>query len=235
MSHQNNAANQIFLDIVLALLAATGFFTKDASADFSIDLIWTDTETPTLDLTDPGAYPGVSNCHPNAGPQAGYCLQVRLTTTEPFVAVMATIAWNEASSGIASVLFPSKSFAPGALGADVYAISPGFQPTNPQMSGCAPACDTAVGSFGGLTLGVVPAGTYIIGSITFDLQNRIVGTHRILNFQRPNVDGILDENVTQVPVAVEDATLLIQIPEPGTASLLGLGIVGLVLGAMRRD
>jgi len=79
----------------------------------------------------------------------------------------------------------------------------------------------------------VTAGTYLIGSISFDLSGAPVGTHTILNFWRPGIDAFIDIEDFFNPVDLLPATIEV-IPEPGTASLLGLGIAGLVFASGRR-
>ena len=200
-----------------------------ASASFTIDLIWVDSGTGTL--TVGAAAPGVSNCHPRAGTQTGRCLQIRLTAAESFRWATTTLAWN-AWTGIAASYIPNKSFAPGALG-DALAAFPALS------SYCAPADPGCVGSFGGGTPGSVAAGTYIVGSISFDLSGAFPAipgtfvTYTVQNFFRDGFDGILNSNMTFVPVQLEDAKLILA-PQQGTASLLGLGIAVFVLLARRR-
>ena len=89
-------------------------------------------------------------------------------------------------------------------------------------------CDTAFGSFGGVCAGCVPAGTYIIGSINFDTSGALAGFHNILNFLRAGIDGVTDKKLVTQPVRLTGAIFFV-LPEPGTASLLGLGVLG-VLG-----
>ena len=76
-----------------------------ASANFTIDLIWSDTGTATLTVTAPG--------DPSVGAVGGKCaggflspggnarcVEVVLTAAAPWLGALATIGWDAANSGI---------------------------------------------------------------------------------------------------------------------------------------
>jgi len=90
----------------------------------------------------------------------------------------------------------------------------------------APNGDT-VGAFGGLSLSFVPAGSYTLGDITFTAGSA-TGSFAINPFQRAGVDDWLDASAINVVTPTLVGTTLNVIPEPGTAALLGLGLVGLI-------
>ena len=217
-------------------LVATLMVGGTASASYTVDLIWADTGTATLTIL-PGdaAAPSSGNlCTDGAsglnGAGAGRCLLVRLTATAPWTASISTLGWNAASSGLAHDWTGFRShgqFVANPTG------GAGPTPASALTTNCAPACDTAWGSFGSLAAGPIGAGTYIYGSINFDTSGVLAGSHSILNFLRTGVDGATNKSFVPSPVFLNGATLNV-IPEPGTASLLGLGIMGLVLAGRRK-
>lgn len=212
-------------------------FAGSATAAVSIDLIWANSGTGTL--TFAGGSPPTANTNGgcvatpgNGNNYDGYCLNIVVTSAEPFALASTTLGWSAGDSGIAAAAIPGKSFAPGAVGT-FGAVTP-----NPQSAAeCTLTnCDTAVGSFGGLSLTNIAAGTYTIGSISFNLTGAAIGTNNIQAFLRSGIDDALNATGASIPLTVSGATLIINaIPEPGTASLLGLGIVGLVLAGRRRN
>ena len=222
----------------LLLVAAIGLLAANASANYTIDLIWSDTGTATLTLSpgDPSVGPVGGACAGGFlydGSATGRCLEVRLTATAPLTAALVTLGWNTAASGLQVDHVGLKSH--GIYGASGFA---GASPTQPTVAGTANCaglgCDTAFGSFGGVTGAPLVAGSYTIGSINFDTSGTLVGVHNILVFLRTGIDGVTDRKFNVVPVQLNGALISDAIPEPGTASLLGLGVLGLCAIARRR-
>jgi hypothetical protein len=92
-------------------------------------------------------------------------------------------------------------------------------------------CDGRFTSFGFLVPTSSGSGlTYTAGTITLDLTGATPGTYTIATYQATGVDGPADNPNNPH----NDAILIINpIPEPGTASLLGLGMLGLVMAGRR--
>lgn len=84
----------------------------------------------------------------------------------------------------------------------------------------------------------MPAGTYVIGSINFDLPNTCIESGEILAFLARSF-VLLDGNNAPAPVQINSAfgaplSEAPPVPEPGTAALLAFGTLGLAIAGRRR-
>jgi hypothetical protein len=74
-------------------------------------------------------------------------------------------------------------------------------------------------------------GTYRIGTIVWDTLG-FTGAFSTVSFTNVIVGAVINGIITDVSASVVIASHII--PEPGTAALLGLGLVGLILATRRR-
>jgi hypothetical protein len=95
------------------------------------------------------------------------------------------------------------------------------------------APDGPAATYGGLiNVGSLAPGTYTVGTIT--VLGQAAGAGTLTPDQRVGVDEWYDVNINVVDVVHNGLSLtVVPIPEPGTASLLGLGLLGLVLAGRR--
>ena len=227
--------------IAFSIIAATCFIAGSAGAAITLDMIWAAPAsvgggTPTLSFVGtPDANLGGGCKKLGVGQQDGYCLQLILTIDVPWAAATSNFGWSEAGSGMANTNVADESFGFNnpltALG--MTHVGPMYRMTNE----CSVVgCDKVIGSVGaaaGADSGA--AGTWTLGSVNFDLTGTVVGTHEIENFWRDGIDDIIN-TVGHLPGGAPGASGYVTVvPEPGTVSLLGLGIVGLVLAGRRRN
>ena len=219
--------------VAYGIICALLFSVETAvAAQITFDLQWRDTSTSTLAFNSIGEISAnTGNGCPvigGSGSLDGYCLDVVVTATVPFSASTATLGWSTADSGMTAPSPPSRAFETGTYGSSFIPVYPAFRAsTECTLTNC----DTAVGSFGSISLSNQPTGTYTVGSLSFDLTGIGVGTHEIQPFFVSGVDGAVNASYTYLSTEFNGAVVNV-VPEPETALLLGLGLS--VLDARRK-
>jgi hypothetical protein len=219
----------MFTVALMAALASVGF-ARGASAGVVVDLTWRDTSTDTLTIL-PGDAGATCNMGFNNPAAAGRCLDITMTLTGDTLIAAGTSVQYDSSSGLVfskgfqwfGVTFVegkgTGTFAP--LGTRTsYLFSPGvvsdFNGFVPPPNG-PPA---------------LPAGTYKLGTIVWTTSG--VTTNTILNAFLAPLDAFGNGAKLNISsTVVLNKAFLNVIPEPGTASLLGLGLVGLIVAGRR--
>jgi hypothetical protein len=222
-------------------------FGLSANAGTTIDVAFKDAVSPTGITIDPGDGGGGPGCYfygyygATAGTAMGYtstgrCMEVVLTTTDDLIisSVFVSydsnnglnwtymkewrgvgVSWNAKDGMLVQncVLADGIVAGGGLLGTFDCQVNP---PNNPP---------------------VLPAGTYRLGTIVWDTSSTTSGTE-LISVVISAVGAIINGNIVNVgPLGINTAVVgshvLNIIPEPGTASLLGLGLVGLILAGRR--
>ena len=213
----------------VALLACVFGLAQSAMAGVTIDLQFQDVGVPSSLTILPGdtAAPGCSFGGYGGGSIAtGRCMDVLVKSTWGLIAINTDVTYDS-DNGLGVLL----------------AAEPAQTATTSKASKCVPFdgvsdMGTAVGHFDCQVPppngppSVAP-GTYKIGTIVWDTSGTTSGIET-LTLTRIIVGAVVNGNIVDVSHLVVAGSHIINIiPEPGTASLLGLGLVGLILAGRR--
>ena len=92
---------------------------------------------------------------------------------------------------------------------------------------------TDAGYYGGVSTGVANFGTFTVGTVTVTVTSARFTTLQLYN--RPGIDEWTDGLGNVLPTQPTLGSAIVGVPEPATASLIGVGLVGLVLVSRRRS
>jgi hypothetical protein len=222
-------------------LAALFGFTSTAGAIAQVDLVWVSTSN-----TDPAHTPlsiGVGTSAIMAHPGDHVGLEVLLTAgTEGISSFGISVAFNDqvqvlhtpTEFGLAPTItctpFPGCFFDTPTLSNFTPGVS-GVTPSGPATTGF-------VYTFEAGTLGSGLLGTFgpmKIGEIWFEVQSSVGtdGADVASGFFVPGVDAAYSNGGLPVAMNFGNAAVDLWGPEPGTATLLGLGLLGLTLAGRR--
>jgi hypothetical protein len=230
-----------FACLIMVAMASLVGFAGSAGALATVDLVWESTSN-----TDPGHTPGTLGIGTSAimahpGDHVG--LAIYLTAgSEGLSAWGISLSFNDqvqvlhtpnefgVKPTVTCLPFPACFF-----------DSPTLAPFTPGVSGVSPSGPATTGfvyTFEAGTLGNGLLGSFgplKIGEVWFQVQSAVGtdGADVASGFFNVGTDGAFDNNSLPVAMNFGNAAVDLWGPEPGTATLLGLGLLGLTLAGRR--
>lgn len=232
---------KVFSVALMATMACVFGLAQSANAGTTIDVVFQDAITPTgitINAGDPG--PGCTfTGYYHRTVATGRCMNVMLYTTDPLIGVGVSVDYDN-DNGLA------------VMGVREWAgVGVSFNKLGTLQKSCGPA--GPVVDNGGIIQQfdcIIPPpnappslapGTYRMGTIIWDTSGTVAGGDNLEVIAAviaggDGVGAVINGNIldTTALVVVRSHILNLNIiPEPGTASLLGLGLVGLILAGRR--
>ena len=228
---------KVFSVALMASLVCAFGLVQNANAGVTIDVQFRDATVPSGITISPGdAGTGCAFGGYGGGSVAtGQCMDVVLRSTFDMIVIATSLTYDSDNGLAVGTLYAWK----GPI------VAWATSRSGPIPTACATVAlsdmTNSIESFGcnvnpPNNPPVVAAGTYRIGTIVWDATGTVAGSETIAAYFRTGeaVGVIINGTPTSLIGSVVMGThILTIIPEPGTASLLGLGLIGLILAGRR--
>jgi hypothetical protein len=231
---------KVFSVALMATMALV--FAQSAKAGVTFDVVFQDATSPTgitihTSLASEMAGPGCTFTGYYARTvSTGYCMDVIIKSDDPWIGAGVTVNYDT-DNGLAVTQYNEW------IGMGVSWNAKGTLQKSCQTAGG--VADNGIGTVTQFECLVPPPngppslapGTYRIGTIVWDTSGTTPGTETIAAFfgGADATGAVINGNILDITTqAVVGSHILNIVPEPGTASLLGLGLVGLILAGRRR-
>jgi len=226
---------KMFSVALMATLACAFGLVQNANAGVTIDVVFQDGPGGITVLPGDTAAPGCTFTGYYGATVTGVrCMDVILTTTDLILGVGTSVTYDSDNGLALDAMYEWQGVGVefGKAGVIKSCAPPGGLADN---SGVIQSFDCIIAPPSGPPQ--MPVGTYRIGTIIWDTSGVTAGAETIAAYIDMLVDGaiaLIDGNVVDISTQiVVGSQMLTIIPEPGTVSLLGLGMVGLILAGRR--
>ena len=222
---------------LMATLACAFGLARSANAGVTFDVVFQDATVPTgitLSPGDPGfgcAFTG----YYQRSVTTGHCMDVILKSTVDIIGMGTSVTYDTDNGLVLTSMYEWRG------------VGVSFNKSGTLQAACTPP--GGLTDYGGVIQSFdcivalpnappqMAAGTYRIGTLIWDTSGYTGGLSVIAAYINSPIDGVaavINGNIVDISSqVVVGSHLLGIIPEPGTASLLGLGLVALVLVGRR--